>query len=176
MAKYGLQRTREENGFVPRRAGVFLFILALSLFVRGAVAPRSSVVPRTELFMRCASCNVDNPNSAVKCAKCGAALSRRSKRRGIAQESDTPFGGPVEPANRSAVWAYRVAVLGLVPGLGLVLGPPSFVWGLWAWLRGRRNPEFTARGPAYAAILLGVLNALTNWLGLTLMIRGLMGP
>ncbi len=60
--------------------------------------------------MRCASCNVDNSRTAIKCAKCGAVLSRRSKRRGIAEESDTPFGGPVEPANRSAIWAYRIAV------------------------------------------------------------------
>jgi hypothetical protein len=112
----------------------------------------------------------------MKCAKCGAALSRRIKRRGVAEDSDTPFGGPVEPANRSAIWAYRVAVLGLVPGLGLVLGPASFVWGLWARLRGRRNSEFTARGPANAAILLGILNSLTNWLGITLMIRSLMMP
>jgi hypothetical protein len=112
----------------------------------------------------------------MKCAKCGAVLSRRFKRRGIAEESDTPFGGPVEPANRSAIWAYRVAVLGLVPGLGLALGPVTFVWGIWARLRGRRESEFTARGPAHAAILLGFLNALTNWLGLALMIRGLLGP
>ena len=48
-------------------------------------------------------------------------LSRRIKRRGLAEESDTPFGGSFERPNRSAIWAYRVAVLGLIPGLGLGL-------------------------------------------------------
>jgi hypothetical protein len=123
--------------------------------------------------MRCATCNVDNPREAVKCAGCGAALSRRVKRRGIAEESDSPFGGPVEAPNRSAIWAYRVAVLGLIPGLGLGLGPAAIVWGLLALLRGRRDSEFTARGPATAAVLLGALTSLTNWIGLTLVIRGL---
>jgi hypothetical protein len=122
--------------------------------------------------MRCANCNADNPREAATCAGCGAALSRRVKRRGIAEESDTPFGGPVEAPNRSAIWAYRVAVLSLLPGLGLLLGPAALVWGLAARWRGRRDPEFTARGPATAAALLGALTSLTNWGGLALMVRG----
>jgi hypothetical protein len=122
--------------------------------------------------MRCANCNADNPREAATCAGCGAALSRRVKRRGIAEESDSPFGGPVEAPNRSAVWAYRVAVLGLVPGLGLGLGPAALVWGLAARWRGRREPEFTAHGPANAAALLGAFTSLTNWGGLALMLRG----
>jgi hypothetical protein len=123
--------------------------------------------------MRCANCNTDNPREAAKCAGCGAVMSRRVKRRGVAGESNSPFGGPVEAPNRSAIWAYRVAVLGLIPGLGLGLGPLVIAWGLTARLRGQRDPEFTARGPATAAVLLGVLTALTNWIGLILMIRGL---
>jgi hypothetical protein len=122
--------------------------------------------------MRCANCNVDNPRESVKCASCGAALSRRIKRRSIAEESDSPFAGAVEGPNRSAIWAYRVAVLGLIPGLGLAVGPFVLVWGVWAQWRGRREPEFTAHGPATAAILLGFFTSLANWVGLTLMIRG----
>ena len=125
--------------------------------------------------MRCTTCNVENPREAVKCAACGTALPRRSKRRAIAGESDTPFGGPIEAPNRMAIWGYRVAVFGLIPGLGLGLGPVAIAWGLVALLRGRRHPEFTARGPATATILLGVLNSLTNWIGLLLMIGGLGG-
>ena len=122
--------------------------------------------------MRCANCNNDNPRESVKCGRCGAILSRRIKRRAVAEDSDTPFGGHVERQNRAAVWAYRVAVLGLIPGLGLALGPLAVVWGMWAQWRGRREPEFTAYGPATAAVLLGLFITLTNWLGLTLMIRG----
>ncbi len=125
--------------------------------------------------MRCASCHAENPREAVKCAGCGAALSRRVKRRGVAEESDSPFGGPVEAPNRLAIWTYRVAVLGLIPGLGLAVGPAVIVGGLAALWRGRREAEFTARGPATAAILLGVVISLTNWIGLWLMIHGLGG-
>ena len=125
--------------------------------------------------MRCVNCNTDNPREATKCAGCGAAFSRRAKRRGVALESDTPFAGSVEGPNRSAIWGYRVAVLGLIPGLGLLLGPVAIAWACVALLRGRHDPEFTARGPALASILLGVLNSLTNWLGLMMMIRGIDG-
>src|SRR5262245_47118017 len=138
-----------------------------SLYCQGRPLPS-----RGEKVMRCANCNADNPREAATCAGCGAALSRRGKRRGIAEESESPFGGPVEGPNRSAVWAYRVAVLGLVPGLGLGLGPAALVWGLAAGWRGQRDPEFTARGPAAAAALLGALTTLTNWGGLALMLRG----
>jgi hypothetical protein len=122
--------------------------------------------------MRCANCNNDNPRESVKCNRCGAILSRRIKRRPIAEESDTPFGGPVEGPNRPAVLAYRVAVIGLIPGLGLALGPLVIVWGMWVQYRGRREPEFTGYGLTTAAVLLGLFITLTNWLGLTLMIRG----
>src|SRR5262249_2951347 len=118
-------------------------VRASSLYCQGRPLPSQG----EGSAMRCASCNADNPREAATCAGCGAALGRRVKRRGIAEESDSAFGGPVEPPNRSAVWAYRVAVLGLVPGLGLGLGPAALVWGLAAGWRGRRDPEFTAPGP-----------------------------
>lgn len=100
-------------------------------------------------------------------------LSRRIKRRIVAELSESPFGNPIDASNWAAVWAYRVAVLGLVPGLGLGLGPVAALWGATAWLRARNNPEFTAHGPAAVAVLLGVLNTLMNWMGLMLMIQGL---
>jgi hypothetical protein len=79
----------------------------------------------------------------------------------------------VEGPNRRAIWAYRISVIGLIPGLGLGLGPAAIVWGLLARLLGRIDPEFTGHGLALTAILLGVLNTLTNWIGLMLMIQGL---
>ncbi len=97
----------------------------------------------------------------------------RPRRRATPEESDTPFAGPIDEANRGAVWAYRLCVLGLVPGLGLVLGPVGVVWGGLALARGRKNPAFTAVGPARAAVFLGAALALTNWFGLALMLLGL---
>jgi hypothetical protein len=123
--------------------------------------------------MRCANCNIDNPREATKCAGCGAALSRRIKRRSTVEESDSPFGGPIEAPNRAAIWAYRLAILALIPGLGLALGPVALLWGAAAWLRARGDPEFTAQGPVRVAVLLGVLNTLMNWIGLVLVIQGL---
>ena len=39
--------------------------------------------------------------------------------------------------------------------------------------RGRGVAEFTAHSPAWAAVIMGGLVALTNWVGLLLMVWGL---
>jgi hypothetical protein len=118
--------------------------------------------------MQCPSCNAENAEEATRCAKCGATLSRRRRRNAI-DDTDTPFGRYIDPANRPAVRAYRVAVLSMVPGLGLLLGPVAVVLGAVAQRRGKADADFTARGPAAAAVVFGALTALTNWAGLALM-------
>ena len=123
--------------------------------------------------MRCPACKAENADEAAACGTCGAPLTRRPRRRGVAEESDTPFSPRTEASNRAALRAYRLCVLGLVPGLGLALGPLAMVLGGLARARGRTDPDFTARGPALAAVLLGGLITLTNWLGLALMGWGL---
>jgi len=122
--------------------------------------------------MQCPACNADNGEEATRCAKCGATLSRRRRRNG-GDDTDTPFSRYIDPANRPAVRAYRLAVLSLVPGLGLLLGPAALVLGVAARRRGAANPDFTARGPAAAAVLFGAMTAVTNWAGLVLMVLGL---
>jgi hypothetical protein len=74
--------------------------------------------------------------------------------------------------NRAALIAYRIAVAALVPGLGLLLGPLAVVLGWRAGRRGRGDPAFTAQSPVIAAVALGGLLTLTNWLGLVLMVAG----
>jgi hypothetical protein len=54
--------------------------------------------------------------------------------------------------------AFRVAVYGMLPPLGLALGPAAVVLGALALWRGKADP---------AALL-----ALTSWLGAVLMIVG----
>jgi hypothetical protein len=119
--------------------------------------------------MQCPACNAENREEATRCGNCGGTLSRR-RRRSTVEDTDTPFGRYIDPANRPAVLAYRIAVLSLVPGLGLVLGPAAVVLGALARWRGRADPDFTARGPAAGAVLFGVMTALTNWAGLALMV------
>jgi hypothetical protein len=123
--------------------------------------------------MRCPACNAENDREAVTCAACGAAIARRARRRGIAEETDTPFGPNVEEQNRPALRAYRLSVWGLIPLFGLVLGPAAVVLGSRARARARDDPDFTAWGPLLASIVLGLLVAITNWVGVVLILLGL---
>jgi hypothetical protein len=126
--------------------------------------------------MRCPRCNAENAAETSRCGACGAALgpARRkgARRRGPAEETDTSCPADAEGANRAALRAYRIALLGLVPGLGLLLGPLAVVLGTVA-RRGRSDPDCTARSHAAASVVLGALTAITNWLGVALMVRGL---
>lgn len=123
--------------------------------------------------MRCVACNTENAPQVTACAACGATLVRKARRRGVAAESDSPFGPIGDGPNRGALVAYRCAVIGLIPLVGLVAGPLAIALGCYAWLRDRKEADFTAVGPRNASVLLGALITLTNWLGLTLMVLGL---
>ena len=83
----------------------------------------------------------------------------------------SPFA---EGHNRDVHRAYRLCLIGLVPILGLVLGPLS----AWKALRIHRaakdEPGFTAHAPARAAVIIGVLTGVTQWGGLALMVLGLL--
>ncbi len=79
----------------------------------------------------------------------------------------------MESPNPTATAAYRCGILAMIPGLGLVLGPVALVWGLWAHHREKANPSERGTTQAIAAIVFGGLCALTNWLGLYLMMLGL---
>jgi hypothetical protein len=118
--------------------------------------------------MRCASCNADNPPKATACEECGASLARRPRRRGVVEESDTPFGPIGDGPNRRALVAYRFAIVGLIPVVGVLAGPAAVLLGCHAWLRDRHDVGFNAWGPLQASLLLGVLGAVANGIGLTL--------
>jgi hypothetical protein len=103
-----------------------------------------------------------------RCPACG-----RRRRRGSSVLTQTPFSTVSTEHNRPALRAYRLSVFSVLPGVGLFAGPLAVVLGLRARLRGRRDPLFTARGPAVAAVVLGALTAVTNWVGFALMFLGL---
>ena len=77
------------------------------------------------------------------------------------------------PKNRPAVLAYRCAVVGLLPGIGLLLGGVAIGLGVVGRRRFLADPELRGLGHSIAAIVLGVLELLTNGGGLALMWFGL---
>lgn len=77
------------------------------------------------------------------------------------------------PSNPRALAAYRCACYGLIPLAGLVLGPAAIAMGIRGWLHSRANPKDLGTGFASAAVILGLLELLTNGIGLTLIGIGL---
>jgi hypothetical protein len=129
--------------------------------------------------MLCPACKADNPDQATSCGSCGVALAsskKGSRGRGsrpghaLPEGADTPWGKLGEGPDRPARLAYHLAVVGLVPGLGLLLGPTALALGAYAHVRGRADAAFTAEAFSRTAIGLGLAEALTNWAGLVLMV------
>jgi hypothetical protein len=97
----------------------------------------------------------------------------KRKRRGLAVESDSPFKVAQDPEQRLALRAYLFSLWGLLPPLGLVLGPAAIALALWVRWQHRNNPTFKGKNLVIAALILGSLLTLTTWGGLALMIAGL---
>jgi hypothetical protein len=122
--------------------------------------------------MRCPTCDVQNPNDAAKCSSCGQTLSRRQRRRGPTAETDAPCSPAAERCNAAALRAYRLCLIGFVPGPGLLLGPLCMLLGAMARLRGNSVPGFSGRTYSTAAFVFGALISATQWIGVTLMLIG----
>src|SRR5262245_48748695 len=114
--------------------------------------------------MRCPSCGNQNPAEASQCSSCGTKLARRSRRRAVGEEVPSPSATGLTPRHHPARTAYRLSIVGLVPLVGLVLGPLSLVLGFIAWRKDRSGPE--PIGPAIAAMVFGTLSLILNWAGL----------
>jgi hypothetical protein len=126
--------------------------------------------------MRCPACQAENLDDAGACSACGTALQSRPSRRVRRGGTDSGASDPSGKKKGLAWTAYRCSVVGLIPLVGLVLGPIALALGFLAWFRGQGDPLQKGIGPASAGMLLGGLEALTNWLGLALMIYGLGSP
>ena len=122
--------------------------------------------------MRCPSCHADNPAAATACQSCGAtSLAKRRRRRDAAREFvDSPRSLEYE---RQVKGIFNLCLVSLVPFLGLVLGPLGALKGWRLLKQARLDPAFTAGRGARAAVFLGSLTGVTNWLGLGLMALGL---
>jgi hypothetical protein len=106
----------------------------------------------------------------------GTGVARRPRRSRVAEVSDTPFSDQAADTRGAlAVWAYRLSLCGLIPFVGLILGPLALVLGLAAATSSWRKLGFKAGSLCIAAIVLGLLLTVTQWWGLAIMIRGLQG-
>jgi hypothetical protein len=99
---------------------------------------------------------------------------RRPRRREIVDESGV-FGSFTPWKNPPAVYAYAVALAGMTPILGLVLGPAAIVFGLVGRARFRRNPEVRGQSFFRAGIILGGLDFVVNVAGVTCIAIGWLG-
>jgi len=114
--------------------------------------------------IRCPACQTENSNQTRVCTACGVKLPRR--RRGAEEEQ-----GP--PPSTSALLAFRCAVCGLIPLVGLVMGPVALLLGFLAYRRGQEDVVTSGNAHAIAGMVFGGVIALTNWVGVLLMLYGL---
>jgi hypothetical protein len=72
-------------------------------------------------------------------------------------EAMIPYKNPL------ALIAYYLGVFGLIPVLGLLLGPIALVMGILGVRFARNNPTAGGAGHAITGIVLGILASLLNW-------------
>ena len=88
-----------------------------------------------------------------------APIRRRKNDRSETPVSFLPEGNPF--ARR----AYLCAVVGLLPGLGLLLGPPAFVFGIMGRRAALRDEMRRGLGHAYVSQLAGAVEFVCNAAG-----------
>ncbi len=126
--------------------------------------------------MNCPKCQAETKQEGQVCQSCGAPLNSRAAgkaARNRKRDPQGPVSAETEARHQAALRAFRVSVAGLIPGLGLILGPTAMLLGDLSRRQALKDPEFYLWGPAYGAIAFGAVITLCNWLGVTLMFLGL---
>jgi hypothetical protein len=100
-------------------------------------------------------------------------LNRRPRRQDLLDDSESPFSKRNDSRNPLALKAYRLSILGLIPLVGLVLGPIAIVLALLAWRPVRRESPRKSGGLVVAALLVGLATSVANGIGVALMVYGL---
>ena len=83
------------------------------------------------------------------------------------------FGDFTPRRNPAAVKSYAFSLYGLVPVLGLILGPIAIVLGILGHRRHRRDPSIKGRNFAAAGIIIGSLTVVTNVAGIACIGHGM---
>jgi len=68
------------------------------------------------------------------------------------------FATVVPYRNGAALAAYYMGVFGLIPGVGFLLGPLAFIFGIVGLIKARKNPKAHGTGHAVAGIVLGIID------------------
>lgn len=97
---------------------------------------------------------------------------RRARRRDPDDE-DRDFGDTTPYKNMSALYGFRLGVIGLVPVLGLILGPLAIVFSAIAIYRYRRDNSVGGYSQSHAGLVLGLLDTTCNAIGIYLIARGM---
>jgi hypothetical protein len=131
--------------------------------------------------MQCPVCKTDNEPARTTCVSCQSALPaptpsarpKRRSRRGAGKQPDATASPRAAAYNRDVKRVYRLCLIGVLPFLGLILGPLSAFIAARIRLRAKDDPDFTLHTPVRFVFIIGLLTAIANWVGLTLMILGL---
>jgi hypothetical protein len=92
---------------------------------------------------------------------------RRKDDRSEVPVSFLPTGNPY------ARWAYLCAVIGLVPGLGLVFGPPAVLLGILGRRAALRDEQQRGLGHAFVSRLAGSVEFASGLAGWACLVRSL---
>ena len=98
-------------------------------------------------------------------------MSKPTEPRKRRSRSDDKSEQPVTflpQGNPHARRAYLCAVIGLIPGCGLVLGLPAIIFGRLGYRAGKADAGQRGAGHAYVSMLLGTLELLVNGVALAL--------
>ena len=124
--------------------------------------------------MRCPACHAVNARRRPLCPL-QQGVSTQADAGGPRPRSRTrPAAARTEESNRAALRAYRLSLFGLIPLVGLVLGPAALVLGVSAGHRAAQRPRLHRPRPRHRRRRPRVLDALTNWGGVVLMVLGLL--
>lgn len=95
----------------------------------------------------------------------------RRRRRNDDDDGDAT-GGLIPYKNAMALTGYYCGVFGLIPALGLVLGPLAVVFSVLGFRHKSRHPTHGGTAHAVVGLVLGALGALYNWAAVGLALFG----
>jgi hypothetical protein len=122
--------------------------------------------------MRCPKCQAEIAVDVKTCPACGQAVARGPRRKAKQVLADPTQIKDEELGNPPARVAYRCALYGLIPVLGLVLGPLAVGFGCVALRCELRKVGGRVWIPV-ALMFVGLLIVLGNWGGVAMMVYGL---
>ena len=128
--------------------------------------------------MRCSACQAEIPDDSSQCPICEGIQSKAPSPRRPRRRSESDIE---EDLARAAAYNHQVkrvvllALLAILPGLGLILGPVVIVLISLVLRRGKGDSMFTAARGARVTLVVAILTTAFNWIGLGLIVLSLLG-